>query len=67
MWKTKAKTGYQYKHLLCQSKFDHHINEVTFQPNLNTLGIEGWRVIKIIPTKEDGWFDVFLEREIIKY
>jgi len=62
---TRKKT-YDYKHVLANSDFSHATNTVTLSPDLNIWGKEGYRIITILPTAKEGWFDIFLERENIE-
>jgi hypothetical protein len=55
---------YEYTYKLVQTLWDPILNKTVLSENLTDFGIEGWRIIKIVPREKD-FFEIFLEREYI--
>jgi len=56
----------EYKFLTAQAVWNENTNDIELLPDLNELGGQGWRIIKIVPREKD-FFDIFFERKISGY
>jgi len=56
---------FEYKFVQAQAFWDPDTNTAGFDPDLMALGMDGWRLIKIIPREKD-YFDLFFERAKIQ-
>lgn len=57
---------YEYLYIQAQAAWNPECNDTQLFPDPNELAQHGWRIIKIIPRRED-FFDIFFERQISGY
>jgi hypothetical protein len=58
----RIRRRYEYRHVLATSEFDLKVNKITFSPDINGWGRDGWEILYILRTAKDGVFDIFLKR-----